>query len=166
MKVRPETPDDTREIYDLLAACFPTQDEARLVNSLRESGRLLLSLVAESDGRIVGHLAFSPVNTASGATGVGLAPVSVAESHRRQGIATTLIRDGMSRCRTAGYGWAVVLGEPNYYGRFGFRPAATCGLSDEYGGGEAFQVCELVPSAIPLGAGLVRYASDFEALGG
>ena len=73
---------------------------------------------------MVGRLACRPVSTLSGATGVGLAPVSVTVSHRRQGVAAMLIRDGLSRYRTAGYGSAVVLGEPNYYRRFGFRPAA------------------------------------------
>ena len=83
-----------------------------------------MSLVAEGDGQMVGRLACRPVSTLSGATGVGLAPVSVTVSHRRQGVAAMLIRDGLSRYRTAGYGSAVVLGEPNYYRRFGFRPAA------------------------------------------
>jgi putative acetyltransferase len=61
-------------------------------------------------------------------------------------------------------GFLVVLGEPAYYGRFGFTAAAACGLADEYGGGAAFQALELRPGAIPHGAGLVRYAPEFAAL--
>jgi putative acetyltransferase len=122
-------------------------------------------LVAEVEGAVVGHIAFSPVTTASGAVGVGLAPVAVAESHRRRGIAAALVRAGLEACHAAGFGWAVVMGEPAYYSRFGFRPAAEFGLSDEYGGGQAFQAIELVAGALPVGAGLVRYAPEFAAVG-
>ena len=120
-----------------------------------------MSLVAEVDGAIVGHVAFSPVTTAAGAIGEGLAPVAVLAEHRRRGIAAELIRAGLDACRTAGVGWAVVLGEPEYYGRLGFRAAAEFGLSDEYGGGPAFQALELAPGGMPRGAGLVRYAPEF-----
>jgi len=102
---------------------------------------------------------------ATGARGAGLAPVAVAQAHRRRGVAAELIRAGLEACRAAGFGWAVVLGEPAYYGRFGFRPARGFGLSDEYGGGSAFQAVELVPGAMPSGAGLVCYAPEFAALG-
>jgi len=136
-----------------------------LVDLLRSAGRLPVSLVAEIGDAVVGHVAFSPVTTASGAVGVGLAPVAVAESHRRRGIAAALVRAGLEACRAAGFGWAVVMGEPAYYSRFGFRPASEFGLSDEYGGGQAFQAIELVPGALPVGAGLVRYAPEFSAVG-
>jgi putative acetyltransferase len=96
---------------------------------------------------------------------MGLGPVAVLPSHRRLGIAARLIEDGLARCRSTGFGWAVVLGAPAYYGRFGFQPASTFGLSDEYGGGPAFQARELIPGALPTGAGLVRYARAFASLG-
>jgi len=147
------------------AASFPSDAEARLVDQLRDAGRLLVSLVAEVDGAVVGHVAFSPVTAATGVAGAGLAPVAVAAAHRRRGIAAELVRAGLRACRAAGFGWVVVLGEPTYYSRFGFRPAPEYGLSDEYGGGPAFQVAELVPGSLPVGAGLVRYAPEFAALG-
>jgi putative acetyltransferase len=114
---------------------------------------------------VVGHVAFSPVTAASGAVGAGLAPVAVARPHRRQGIAAELVRAGLQGCRAAGFGWAVVFGEPSYYRRFGFRAASEVGLSDEYGGGSAFQVVELIAGALPVGAGLVRYAPELASLG-
>ncbi len=163
--VHPERPGDAAAIHAVHAASFPTDLEARLVDLLRTSGRLPVSLVAEVGGAVVGHVAFSPVTAASGALGVGLAPVAVAEAHRRQGIAAGLVRAGFGACRVAGFGWAVVMGEPAYYSRFGFRPASEYGLSDEYGGGEAFQAVELVLGALPVGAGLVRYAPEFAAVG-
>ena len=164
MVVRPEQPGDAAVVRAVHAASFPTSAEARLVDLLRAAGRLRVSLVAEVGGAVVGHVAFSPVTAASGATGVGLAPVAVAEPYRRQGIGAALVRAGLGACRAAGFGWAVVMGEPGYYSRFGFRPAAEFGLSDEYGGGPAFQAVELLAGALPVGGGLVRYAPEFAAL--
>jgi putative acetyltransferase len=162
--IRPERPDDVPGIHAVHAASFPTDAEARLVDLLRAAGRLRVSLVAEVDRRVVGHVAFSPVTAASGAVGIGLAPVAVVEAYRRRGIAADLIRAGLEACRAAGFGWAVVLGEPAYYARFGFRPAAEFGLIDEYGGGPAFQAMELHAGNLPVGAGLVRYAPEFAAV--
>jgi putative acetyltransferase len=159
--IRCEAADDQATIFAVHAACFPSDAEARLVDQLRAARRLDVSLVAETDGAIVGHVAFSPVTTANGAMGTGLAPVGVLAEYRQRGIAAELIRAGLDACRAAGFGWAVVLGEPEYYGRFGFRPAAEFGLSDEYGGGPAFQALELTPGGLPRGAGLVRYAPEF-----
>lgn len=163
--VRPEHPDDNPAIHAVHVGSFPTDAEARLVDLLRAAGRLSVSLVAEADGAVVGHVAFSPVTAATGAVGAGLAPVAVLESYRRQGIAAALVRSGLQACVEAGFGWVVVLGEPEYYGRFGFRPASGFGLSDEYGGGTAFQALELSPGQLPVGAGLVRYAPEFASLG-
>lgn len=162
--IRPERPDDVEPIRAVVGEAFPTLQEARLVDLLREAGRLSASLVAEVDGRIVGHVAFSPVSTDSGAVGAGLGPLAVLEEHRRRGIAARLVEAGLTACRSLGFGWAVVLGEPAYYARFGFRPAREVGLTDEYGGGDAFQVLELSPGALPAGAGLVRYAPEFASL--
>ena len=163
--VRPERPADADSIRALHVACFPTAGEARLVDLLRAAGRLSASLVAEVGAVLVGHVAFSPVAVAAGEGGAGLAPLAVAGPHRRQGIAARLVGEGLEACRAAGFGWVVVLGEPAYYSRFGFRAAPEFGLSDEYGGGPAFQVVELVPGAVPVGAGLVRYAPEFASLG-
>jgi putative acetyltransferase len=163
--IHPERPGDAAAIHAVHAASFPTDAESRLVDLLRVAGRLLVSLVAEVGDVVVGHVAFSPVTAASGAVGAGLAPVAVAEPYRRRGIAAALVRAGLEACRGAGFGWAVVMGEPPYYSRFGFRPGFEFGLSDEYGGGQAFQVIELVPGALPVGAGLVRYAPEFAAVG-
>ena len=165
VNIRPEQPRDVSAIYGVNAACFPGDDEARLVDFLCAAGNLSVSLVADDSGSIVGHIAFSPVSTAAGVIGAGLAPLAVLDSHRRQGIAEKLVHAGLEACREMGFGWCVVLGEPAYYGRFGFRPAPEFGLSDEYGGGGAFQVIELIPDSLPVGSGLVRYAPEFGSLG-
>ena len=147
------------------AASFPTPVEARLVDLLRAAGRLRVSLVAEIGDVIVGHIAFSPVAAASTAAGAGLAPIAVIEAHRRRGVAAELVHKGLDACRQAGVGWVVVLGDPAYYARFGFRAASDFGLRDDYGGGDAFQAVELIRGALPVGAGLVRYSEEFAALG-
>lgn len=164
--LRPEDPGDAAAIRAVHEASFPTSAEAQLVDLLRAAGHLSVSLVAVRGKTIVGHVAFSPVTTATGAVGVGLAPVAVLERHRRGGIAARLIEAGLAACRDAHFRWAVVLGEPEYYSRFGFLPAQGFGLSDEYGGGPAFQALELTPGGLPIGAGLVRYAPEFSGLGG
>jgi putative acetyltransferase len=163
LTIRPELARDVPGIYAVNAASFPTEAEARLVDQLRAAGRLVVSLIAEVDGQVVGHVGFSPVTAQDARDGIGLAPVAVRESHRRRGIANQLIEAGLLASREAGYQWCVVLGDPRYYSRFGFRPATSHGLSDEYRGGDAFQVVALKPSGIPTGAGLVRYAPEFSA---
>jgi putative acetyltransferase len=165
-EIRPEAPGDIVAIHALNCACFPSDDEARLVDLLRDAGRLTASLVAVNARKVIGHVAFSPVMAENGATGAGLAPLAVAESLRRQGVAAALVRAGLETCRAARIAWVVVLGEPEYYGRFGFRPASAFGLSDEYGGGEAFQALAIVPGGVPTDAGLVRYAPEFGSLSG
>ncbi len=163
--VRPETRADISAIHAIHRASFPTDAEAMLVDRLRVGHHLTVSLVAEVRDEVVGHIAFSPVSISSGLSGVGLAPVAVSEPHRNRGVATALIRAGLTECRTAGFGWVVVLGEPEYYRRFGFRAAAEFGLNDEYGGGLAFQAVELIPGALPRDAGLVRYGPEFAEFG-
>jgi putative acetyltransferase len=159
--VRPESRGDAAAIRDVHLASFPTDAEARLVDLLRDAGRLTVSLVAVAGGRVVGHVAFSPVSTAEGSVGIGLAPLAVLPAYRRRGIAAELAEQGLASSASRGFGWAVVLGEPSYYSRFGFRPAADVGLADEYGGGPSFQVAELIAGSLPGDAGLVRYAPEF-----
>lgn len=162
--VRFEQSGEEPAVYAVHSGCFPSAGEARLVDLLRAAGRLPVSLVAESGGVVVGHVAFSPVTTSAEAVGVGLAPLAVAGPYRRQGIAAELVRAGLQAVREAGFGWAVVLGDPVYYSRFGFHPASDFGLCDEYGGGAAFQALELISGSLPSGAGLVRYAPEFASL--
>ncbi len=163
--IRPEHPDDVPAISALVTACFPTDAEARLVGLLRAAGALSVSLVAVEAHAIVGHVALSPVTTGAGDQGFGLAPVCVADSHRERGIAARLIRAALDAARSAGFGWGVVLGEPAYYSRFGFRPASAFALHDAYGGGDAFQAIEFTTGALPINAGRVSYAPQFDALG-
>ena len=159
--IRPEEPGDRDAIHAVHTASFPTAGEARLVNALRVAGSLCVSLVAVIEGEIVGHVAFSPVTVTGATDGAGLAPVAVMPAFRRRGIAEKLIQEGLEACERLDFGFVVVLGDPTYYRRCGFLPAGGWGLSDEYGGGEAFQALELRAASIPVGGGLVRYAPEF-----
>lgn len=160
-KIRDEVPGDEEGIGLVLASAFPTSLESQLVSRLRASGRLRISLVAPLGEQIVGHVAFSPVTVAASEGGLGLAPLSVLSEYQRQGIGSSLVRAGLAACRRLGAPFVVVLGEPHYYSRFGFVPAARWGLVDEYGGGDAFAAIEFNPGGIPPGGGLVRYAPEF-----
>jgi len=159
-EIRPERPADAAAIQSVHEASFPSPLEGKLVGLLRAAGRLTISLVGCVDGEVVGHVAFSPV-TAGDAIGLGLAPVGVLEPFRRQGIASRLVEAGLAAARGLPFGYAVVLGDPQFYSRFGFRAAPAYGLADEYGGGDAFQVLALRPDGIPREAGTVRYAPEF-----
>lgn len=159
--LRPETSGDVEAIHAVHRAAFPSVDEARLVDALRSAGRLTISVVAVLDGRVIGHVAFSPVTTGDGRFGLGLGPIAVRPEHQRRGIGSQLIRNGLDAARERNCAFVVVLGDPVYYNRFGFQPAPQYGLTDEYGGGDAFRVIAIHPEGIPHGAGLVRYAPEF-----
>lgn len=126
MQIRPEHPDDIDTIRRLTTAAFKEMPyssgtEAAIVDALRSAGALVLSIVAVQDGEIVGHVAFSPVSINGEAKGwYGLGPVSVWPARQGKGIGQALIRDGLSRLKAMNAQGCVVLGDPAYYGRFGF----------------------------------------------
>jgi putative acetyltransferase len=165
--VRLEQSSDAAAIDHVLRSAFPTDREARLVRRLRTHQRLRLSLIAEIDGVIVGHIAFSQVTIAesvANSTGLGLAPLSIVPELQRRGLGAKLVGEGLRACERLGAGFVVVLGEPEYYHRFGFRSAESFGLQNEYGASEAFLALELKTASIT--PGLVRYASEFSDLTG
>jgi putative acetyltransferase len=164
--IRAEAPGDIDDVHHVHAVSFPTSLEAKLVDALRDAGRFRVSLVAEESGAVVGHVAFSPVLVQGSTEGVGLGPVAVLPDFRRRGIADQLIRAGLAECSRLQVGFVVVLGDPHYYRRFGFLPATQWELSDEYGGGDAFQAMELGPGTIPRNGGVVRYAPEFSMVSG
>jgi putative acetyltransferase len=162
--IRPETADDAAAVRAVHKAAFETPLEARLVDALRHNGKALVSLVAEADGRVVGHILFSPVTLVSSErplVGAGLAPVAVTPSCQRRGIGKRLIQEGLSACARNGSPFVVVLGAPAYYRQFGFRRASARGVADEYGVDEEFMLIELQGGALPSSGGLAKYAPEF-----
>ncbi|MBM6596214.1 GNAT family N-acetyltransferase [Microvirga pudoricolor] len=134
LAVRPEDPADQAAIQALHRAAFGQEAEADLVDRLRLDQDLVLSLVAGRD-RILGHIAFSRMVLDSPMIRVSaLAPVSVLPEAQHQGIGSALIRDGLSRLAAMGEDMVVVLGEPAFYGRFGFAAEAVRDLRTPYDG--------------------------------
>jgi len=161
-------PADLQAVESVHRAAFPTDLEALLVRLLIARGKDAISLVAIADDQIAGHVLFSPATIekdgSAVATGLGLAPVAVIPDHQNRGLGSALIRAGLARCREMGIPFVVVLGEPAYYGRFGFEPASRYGITGEFGGDEAFQVQWLgVPVNLSASC-LVRYAAEFREL--
>lgn len=127
MHIRHERPSDVAAIHALTEAAFAdmaysSHTEARIIDALRAAGALTLSLVAERDGEIIGHAAFSPVRIDGADHGWhGLGPVSVTPGLQRGGIGQAVIFEGLRRLQALGSAGCVVLGHPGYYGRFGFE---------------------------------------------
>ncbi|EYS87252.1 GCN5 family acetyltransferase [Cupriavidus sp. SK-4] len=164
VQIRPETPSDTDAIARLTTAAFltaphTTHTEAFVVNALRRAGKLTVSLVAQAGDRLVGHVAISPVTVSSGAAGwYGLGPISVAPDLQGQGIGSQLMRASLDQLRSLGAAGCVLLGDPGYYGRFGFaaRPGLVLdGVPPEYFQALAFD------GGYP--AGSVQYHDAFNA---
>lgn len=167
MQIRPERADDISAVHAVNAAAFDTSAEAKLVDALRGQARPIVSLVAEDDGGIVGHIMFSPVTLVAqeGTSFAGLAPMAVMPSRQRQGIGSRLVREGLERCRQAGFRGVVVLGHAEYYPRFGFVPAARFGLRSEYDvPDDVFMVVELVTGALKGKTGTIRYHPAFASV--
>jgi putative acetyltransferase len=125
--IRPETDADAGAISEVTASAFKTLEisshtEQFIISALRAAGTLTVSLVAELNGRVVGHVAFSPVTISDGTRNwYGLGPVSVLPEYQRQGIGSALIQEGLSRLKGLNAKGCCLVGHPDYYKRFGFR---------------------------------------------
>ena len=155
-RIRDETPGDEARIHQVVEAAFreaphagPT--EPLIVVALRRSGALAVSLVAEVEGAMVGHVAVSPVSVPGGAYWYGLGPLAVLPTHRRQGIGARLVDAALADLAAIGASGCVVLGDPDYYGRFGFeaveglvRPGVAPAYFQALSLGDAFPQGEVV----------------------
>lgn len=163
MLIRPERPSDAAAIRAVTVAAFAASayghnGEAGIVEALRADGALAISLVAEEDGEVIGHVAFSPV-TIGGVEGwQGLGPVSVAPAWQGRGVGQALIRDGLGSIEALGADGCVVLGEPAYYGRFGFESDSELRF-----GTEASPYLQRLVWRGPAPSGEVRYHPSFLA---
>ena len=125
--IRNETDADVSAITEVTVAAFMTLEisnhtEQFIIEALRAAKALTLSLVAEEDGRVVGHIAFSPVTISDGTMNwYGLGPVSVLPEYQRKGIGKALIEEGLSRLKALNAQGCCLVGHPDYYRRFGFR---------------------------------------------
>jgi putative acetyltransferase len=164
IRIRAETSADAQAIEAVTVCAFrdaphTSHTEQHIVSALRRAGKLAISLVAEADGGMIGHVAISPVSISDGASGwFGLGPISVLPQHQRRGVGSQLLREALRLLRGRGASGCVVLGEPEYYGRFGFQADPDLvlpGVPLEY-----FQILSF-DGAKPRGT--VRYDDAFEA---
>jgi putative acetyltransferase len=161
--VRPEEHEDRDAVRRVHRLAFAGDDEARLVDALRDGGFARVSLVAEAEGEVVGHVLFSEmrIDTRTGPVpALALAPLAVVPACQRRGIGSELVRRGLERCAAAGHRVVIVLGHPEYYPRFGFSAALAEPLLAPFSG-EAFMALELVPGALGGVAGRVVYPPPF-----
>jgi len=164
MIIRQEMPGDVMRIRDILAAAFAGGQEADLVDGLRRNDDLLLSLVAEDAGRLIGHVGFSRLwvgQAGQRLPGVSLAPLGVEAGHRRRGVGAALVEAGHARLRKAAESIVFVLGDPAYYGRFGYSVPAAAAFDCVYAGPH-FQALALTSRAPK--SGVIGYAAAFDGL--
>ena len=165
MIIRLERPEDVPAIRIVNERAFGSSSEADIVDALRRNGKATISLVAEDEGRVIGHILFSPVTVETGErelAGLGLAPVAVLPEFQNRGVGSSLVELGIGRCREAGHSFVVVLGHPHYYPRFGFTPASRFGIKCEYDvADENFMAMELREGALQNQAGMARYQPEF-----
>jgi len=164
MQIRPERQSDIPSIRAVNQSAFNTSAEADVVDALRERAQRLVSLVADADGTIVGHIMFSPVTLLAhpDLRIMGLAPMAVVPARQRQGIGSALVHEGLERCRELGFAAVVVLGHAEYYPRFGFTPASRFSLRCEYDvPDEVFMAIELDARTLRGRSGTIRYHAAF-----
>lgn len=163
--LREERRGDRKAIERLHAAAFGGHAEADLVGALHEEDAVVLSLVNEQEGRIVGHVLYSRVTieTGTGNTGgLALAPLAVEPGRQRRGIGSSLVREAQRRLAARGEGLVFVVGAPAFYRRFGFSAALARGFRTPYDGAHVLALA-LKPGAGDRG--IVRYPAAFTRLG-
>ncbi|MHB8994667.1 MAG: GNAT family N-acetyltransferase [Armatimonadota bacterium] len=159
MIIRPERAEDFPQIYDLVKVAFETAEvssgqEQNFVNHLRGGSNYIpqLALVAEEDGKLIGHIMLTrtSISVADGEfPTLLLGPISVLLEHRKAGVGSALIHESFRLARELGHQSAVLVGNPAYYHRFGFKTAADFGIRNENGiPDEYVMACELVPKAL------------------
>ena len=160
--VRKECDRDATHVREINLRAFGQSDEADMVDRLRKSCPEAISLVAEVENQLVGHILFSPVVIESPSDhvhGMGLAPMSVLPEFQRQGIGSQLVETGLEVVRVAGSPFVVVIGHPKFYPRFGFARASLHGIASEYDDvpDEAFMIVVFDGSALKGKSGVAKY---------
>lgn len=171
--IRKEIPKDHNWVIELTAKAFETMpfsegDEDKLVARLRNAPGFIpeLSLIAELDGLIVGHILFTPLVIDNGQQqfeSLVLGPVSVLPEFQKQGIGGKLIRAGHQKAVELGFRSVILIGHPEYYPRFGYKPASTWGIKTHYElpSDDVFMAIELTEGALKNVSGMVIFPPEF-----
>jgi len=168
INIRLERPEDIPQVRSLHERAFRQSTEADAVDRLRLTCPDALSLVAEDDGRIVGHILFTPVVIDSPKRkieGMGLAPMAVLPTCQRQGIGSQLVKHCLKILRERGCPFVIVLGHPEYYPKFGFVPASTYKVTSQWENvpDEAFMILVFDEETLQGVSGVARYRDEFNA---
>jgi putative acetyltransferase len=168
MLIRPERRADFDGLDELLRGAFASEDEAGLVRALRKAPEYVpaLALVSERMAELVGYVMFTTAEVVGRSRNLpvlALAPVAVAVSHQRRGVGKEMVEIGLELAAARGDAAVIVLGQPDYFGRFGFKPASLYGVRAPFAdvSDESFMALELVPGALEGRIGVVRYAEPF-----
>lgn len=170
MIIRPEEPEDIATIRHVEKQAFGQPAEADLVDRLRTACPEQISLVAIIENQLVGHILFTPAviehEDGSKHTGFGLAPVAVLPAFQKQGVGTALIQSGLKVLQDRKQSFVIVLGQPEFYRRFGFQPASQYQITCQFAGEnpEAFMIHLLNNKGFQSKAGVARYHSVFYSL--
>jgi len=165
--IRPETEADYASITHVNDMAFDRPNEGILVKNLRKLDEFVqrLSLVAEFDGKIIGHVILYPVKIQvadNEYVSLSLGPIAVIPEYQKQGLGGQLVKAGHEAAIELGYSSVVVLGHPTYYPRFGYQPASNWGLTNSWEiFGDAWMAIELSVNALDNKAGKVIYPEAF-----
>ena len=162
MIIRAEKETDINAIFEITKQAFENHPNSQnteqfIINALRNDNALTISLVAEIDEKVVGHIAFSPVTISDGSCDwYALGPISVQPKFQRQGIGQALVREGLSRLKSLGAQGCVLVGEPAFYNRFGFKSFPNLGVE-----GVPQQYVLALPFAERMASGVIRHHHAF-----
>lgn len=165
--IRDQVSGDASRVREINQAAFPGRGGAKAFYQIRESGRPdVISLVAEMDGAVAGHILFTPVNIENKAgdlKGMGLAELAVDPNFHRQGIGRALTDAGVERLKATGCPYVIVIGVPEYYPRLGFQRGSLHGLECQWEAipDEAFMVLVLDGKALSRVSGVAAYTDRF-----
>jgi putative acetyltransferase len=165
--IRPEREKDYPKIREVNDLAFGQENEGILIKKLRQTEKFIreLSLVAELDDEVVGHILFYPVVIRSAPLKfqtLSLGPMAVSPEYQRQGIGSQMVKEGLETAKTLGYKSVIVVGHPEYYPRFGFKPASQWKIKVPFDvPDEAFLALELVIDELKGKSGTVEYPEEF-----
>jgi len=166
--IRQETPKDYEQITKVNDLAFKQPNEGSMISAMRKNKKFIrqLSLVAEIDSKVVGHILFFPLNINSGEKSfkvLSLAPMAVLPDHQQKGIGKKLVIEGLKKAKEKGYKAVVVLGHPTYYPKLGFEPACKWNikLPIEAVPDEASMAIELEEGFLKDKAGIIKYPEEY-----